>query len=728
LTFRFGAFALSTDSGELRKYGALIKLAPQPFQVLVALVERAGELVTREELHDRLWRQNETSVEFDAGLNRCIRQIRAALSDDADAPRYIETAPRRGYRFVAALEESPETSRDTVGIGALQQEVSPAEPLPAAPPEPRNSKVRPWVWIAASAALVVVSALAVRFFLSSRLHVAEDLKVVPLAVSAGDQIGPAFSPDGKQVVYSWNGDDRDNFDIYVKMTDSQSPPVRLTTDPATDYSPVWSPDGQWIAFCRDGGPAGGAIWIIPAVGGAERKIVDLEAPGNPINRSLTWLRSSKTLVTSTRLRGQPQKGLHSVNVETGEIQLLSDPGPDQEDMDPVVSPDGKMIAFTRDVGRGVSSVMLLPLSQAADAAAPPTALLRGQARDTFNARPAWTPDSRHIVFASNAGGSQHLWLASVGSTSPPVEVKVLGDGLETPDISVNGDLVVVRQSSDPNIWKLDLKQLRAEGKIHATLFSASTRMEESPAISPDGMELAFESGRSGFSEIWIRHADGSKFFQLTSIHTPVTGSPDWSPDGTSIIFDSRVSGVPQIYSIASHGGQVQKLPAAKMSQVVPKWSVDGKSIYYSSSQTGRMEVWRMSASGASPEQVTRDGGFGAVPSPDGESLYYLASNAPASTLWEVQLNTGQLKAIHAQVANRAFAVTRDGVYFVSYANNGLAASLHFYDRKARRETFTIPWDRQVGPGMAVSPNGDTLYYTQIDREGHEILFVSPFWK
>jgi Tol biopolymer transport system component/DNA-binding winged helix-turn-helix (wHTH) protein len=728
LTFRFGAFELSTDSGELRKHGVSIKLAPQPFQVLVALVERAGELVTREELHDRLWRQSETSVEFDAGLNRCIRQIRAALSDDADAPRYIETAPRRGYRFVAALGEYRGSARDADGIAASQAVVPPTAPSLPPVPERHGAKRRPWLWIGAAAVLVAGALLAVVILRSYRPHVAEDFKVVPLAVSAGDQIGPAFSPEGKHIVYSWNGDDRDNFDIYVKYANSQSPSLRLTSDPATDYSPAWSPDGQWIAFCREGDPDGGAIWIVPALGGAERKIIDLGATGNPINRSLAWLRDSQTLVTSTRPSGELRKGLRSINIETGEIRLLTVPSADEEDMDPAVSPDGRTLAFTRDVGRGVSSIMLLPISRTANKAVAPTPLLRGQAPDTFNARPAWMPDNRHIIFASNAGGSQNLWLAAVDSATAPVKISVLGDGLETPDVSATGDLLIVRQTSDLNIWQLDLRQLRDDRKIHTAIFSASTRVEESPAVSPDGRQVAFESGRSGFSEIWIRRVDGSKFFELTSIHTPVTGSPDWSPDGTRLIFDSRTSGVPRIYSMAPDGGQVQKLSSATMSQVVPKWSADGKSIYYSSSQTGRMEVWRMSASGAVQEQVTRDGGFAGAPSADGELLYYLATNDPVSALWELRLGSGQRTMLHARVANRGFAVTPNGVYFVSYARSGFPDSLHFYDRHARKETFSIPWDRQIGPGMAVSPNGNSLYYTQIDREGHEILFASHFWK
>src|SRR5580698_6642450 len=101
--FRFGAFVLSRERNELRKSGFLVRLPPQPFQVLTLLVERTGDIVTRDELHARLW-DNQTNVDFDAGLNRCIRQIRAVLNDDADFPRYIETVPRQGYRFIGKIE------------------------------------------------------------------------------------------------------------------------------------------------------------------------------------------------------------------------------------------------------------------------------------------------------------------------------------------------------------------------------------------------------------------------------------------------------------------------------------------------------------------------------------------------------------------------------------------------------------------------------------------------
>src|SRR2546430_7698483 len=103
---RFGVFELDPKSGELRRAGVEINLPPQPAKVLVLLATRAGQLVTREELRQQIWGE-ETFVDFEHGLNSCIKQIRAALDDHAEAPRYIETRPRRGYRFIAPVQEVP---------------------------------------------------------------------------------------------------------------------------------------------------------------------------------------------------------------------------------------------------------------------------------------------------------------------------------------------------------------------------------------------------------------------------------------------------------------------------------------------------------------------------------------------------------------------------------------------------------------------------------------------
>src|SRR6476661_6340733 len=103
---RFDSFELDTRSGELRRHGDRIKLPPQPFRILELLVRRSGEVLTRTEIRERIW-CDDTFVDFEQGLNFCIRQIREALGDTADAPRFIETLPRRGYRFLLPVETPP---------------------------------------------------------------------------------------------------------------------------------------------------------------------------------------------------------------------------------------------------------------------------------------------------------------------------------------------------------------------------------------------------------------------------------------------------------------------------------------------------------------------------------------------------------------------------------------------------------------------------------------------
>ena len=210
----------------------------------------------------------------------------------------------------------------------------------------------------------------------------------PPIISLGDQLTPTFSPDGRQVAFTWNGDAQDNFDIYLKLVNSSSPPLRLTTNKDIDYSPAWSPDGEWIAFCRGTDTLGGAVWIVPALG-AERKIVELDTLASPANRFLAWSRDSSKLVVSARIAGV-SGGLHLVDINNGVRRTITAPSPSEEDMHPAVSNDGKMVAFTRDVGLGVSQIMTVPIE-----GGKPQLITSPQ--HVYNARPTWTPDGTHTV-------------------------------------------------------------------------------------------------------------------------------------------------------------------------------------------------------------------------------------------------------------------------------------------------------------------------------------------
>ena len=663
--------------------------------------------MTREAIQQLIW-SNDTVVDFEVGINRCVRRIRSALLDDADAPRYLETVPRVGYRFIAPVE-APATE------AVLPTEVIPT-PLPTRQPAKRKALVL--------AVLGFLTALAVALWLiSNRSHLPADLQVTPLAVSLGDQFTPTFSPDGRQVAFTWNGEGQDNFDIYLKLVSSSSRALRLTTNKDVDYSPAWSPDGEWIAFCRGSDTRGGAVWMVPALGGAERKVVDLNALGSPWNRALAWSRDSKNLVVSVELAGQSKKGLHLVNVDTGAVSQMTTPAASEEDMYPAVSPNGRTVAFTRDVGRGVSSILLTPF-----AGGTPRTIPAPQARYVYNARPAWTPDGSRVAFVSNAGGDYHLWLSPVQGSGAPQEIAAVGDGIQDAVFSATGQLGLVRQTEDSNIWTVDLRSSVPNEPSKAKRIFASTRTEESPAVRPDGQQIAFASNRSGYGEIWNGRVDGSDLMQVSYLENPVTGSPDWSPDGRRIVFDSRAGGRPQLYIISADGGKAAALPTGEGMSVVPHWSPDGRYIYFSSDRTGRMEIWRVPSAGGVPEQITKEGGFAAAPSPDGAFIYYSSDNAPVSSLWELRIATGQRTLVTSSVLRRGYAPSSQGVYFFSGSTGQDQSSLFFFDQQSLQKIIIFRTDRRMGNGMTLALDGHTLYYTQLDVSGRQLLLVPNFWE
>jgi DNA-binding winged helix-turn-helix (wHTH) protein len=289
--FRFGAFVLDVRTGELRKGSTRLRIPDQSIEVLKALLERPGELVTREELRQRLW-AGDTFVDFEQGLNGIMRRLREALGDSADAPTFIETLPRRGYRFIGVLEpEDPAT-------------------LPASPDPPTaESRARRVNVRAVTFVIIGLGAAAVLgAFAAWSLRQPVDgpaARAIPVTSYPGLEVDPSVSPDGRQVVYAWDNDG-DNFDIYVKLI-GRDEHLRLTTNPAVERRPVWSPDGQRIAFLRQRLNArGSTIVVVPALGGPEQPVTEtLVAPGSPPSTNgLSWTPDSKGLLFLDAVQGR----------------------------------------------------------------------------------------------------------------------------------------------------------------------------------------------------------------------------------------------------------------------------------------------------------------------------------------------------------------------------------------------------------------------------------------
>jgi DNA-binding winged helix-turn-helix (wHTH) protein len=383
-TIRFGLFELDPVSHELRKRGIPVKLQPQQFAVLLMLTQRAGQIVSRDEIHQHIW--GDTFVDFERGINFSINQIRAALGDDADKPHYVETIPRRGYRFIALVESDqprredasaletpmPGDRKSTASGDQDQSNASPDvnAPLAAAPARPLfATKI-----LIALALLATVSAgfLGYRALSNRARHTPQlparsafpNMRITQLTSLPGNYGSPAFSPDGRQIAFLWDGENRGRGDLYVQLIGGQKP-LRLThTSTGFVYSADWSPDGQKIAFerCYD---SRGGVFIIPALGGSERKLTDVACAGFGTGGSpeVRWTADGKSLVLTDRCTPDAPTGIVVFSLQTGEKRCLhSPPAGDSGDTDLVLSPDEKTVAFLRWPTSGLAEIYTVAFS------------------------------------------------------------------------------------------------------------------------------------------------------------------------------------------------------------------------------------------------------------------------------------------------------------------------------------------------------------------------------
>ncbi|HVP48382.1 MAG TPA: protein kinase, partial [Bryobacteraceae bacterium] len=328
---------------------------------------------------------------------------------------------------------------------------------------PRRKPRLPWA-LAGTAVLLATTGLWL-WLLHPTPHAIP--KTVPLTSYPGWQGTPAFSPDGKQVAFTWNGEKEDNFDIYVKLVDAGTP-LRLTSNPADESSPAWSPDARYIAFCRS--VSGHAeIWMIPSLGGAERKLAESVSCD-----LMSWSPDGKFLALIDRSAPREPVGIFLLSVETGDKQrVTSPPSGYSGDAAPRFSPDGKTLAFARFHSTLSGDVYVLPVVAGGRPAGEPRRL-------TFEERLVWgldwTADGRKIVYSSGQVGSTNLWMipASGGTPEP---VAIAGQNAENPSVAHLGNrLLYQRDLFDSNIWRIPGPN-SSDQKSEASRLIASTQVD-----------------------------------------------------------------------------------------------------------------------------------------------------------------------------------------------------------------------------------------------------------
>jgi Tol biopolymer transport system component/DNA-binding winged helix-turn-helix (wHTH) protein len=731
-SIRFGIFELDLQSGDLRKAGVLVGLQEQSLKVLVELLERPGELVHRERLRQRLWPDG-SFVDFDHGLNAVINRLRETLGDSADSPRFIQTVPRRGYRFIAPVERAVygqevrgQPARDS---GHLRPESG--DPDSAGHQGVVRRRHRSVMWSAAVLALGLSAVLAL--YLSwLRPSPLGPMRTIPLTTLPGRERYPSFSPDGGRIAFVWDGENSNNDgagyaggDIYVKVINTEVP-LRLTTSPAAEGYPVWSPDGSHIVFVR--ASAGGSeLVVIPSLGGAERKIHSRSSSLDNCSGAMSWSADGQLLAIADREGDQTTCSIFLLSLETlQKRKLTSPPDPGLGDYAPAFSPDGRTIAFNRLSPAG-GGIYVVP----AAGGDPKRVTLEPY---VWHERLAWLPTGRELLFSSTRSGDRapdgagSLWRVSASGATPE-RLGVGGDNAANPAVAPRGNRLAYEQRyRNSNIWKIALPQSSRPAPAPSQLI-ASSRQDGAPHVSPDGTRIAFLSDRSGTIEIWLCDTAGSNLVQLTTSGGSV-GTPRWSPDSRQLAFEAFGRGHMGISVISAEGGLPRHVTTDPSAAVLASWSSDGRWIYFASSRTGRFEVWKVRAEGGRAVQVTKRGGFLASEAADGTFVYY-AKGLDVGGLWKVPVNGGDETAV-LDFPKASFwgywALVNDGIYFVD-TEVGSQPALRFFSFGTGRVSDVMTLDGKPiahETGMAISPDGRWLLYEQADYRSVDIMLVENF--
>jgi Tol biopolymer transport system component/DNA-binding winged helix-turn-helix (wHTH) protein len=616
--FRFGLFEANLDAMELFRRGLKVHIENQPFQILTILLEHAGEMATREELQKRLW-PSHTFVDFDKSLNTAVKKLRYALGDSADNPTFIETIPRRGYRFIAPVTNgdvesatnaasTPETSARVGGLADKDRDLSrlsvefggTLKPLTSATQSTRlNLRVA-----AITSFLVLMAALGIaRWQWTRRARGSEKItRHMTKLTDSGNATQVAISPDGRYVVYALRTGGKQGLWLRQVATGSD---VQIVPAEAIGFEGMtFSPDGNYIYFVRDNNDDPGMryLYVVPSLGGAPRLLI------NDVDSPPSFSPDGHQFVFS---RGVPPRNENEIRIAnsdgSGERLLVTLrnsfagylPGP-------TWSPDGRAIAVA--LQRLNPSRFMLDAISVAD----------GSVHEIYSSpsaigRPLWVPDgSALLLMLHDQTERGQLWTISYPK------------GVATP-------LSIDLADYD---WKIDAtRDLRTVAAISSTVVSnvwiaPSTSLAAAHPITSGELSVDYLTGlpngeilaRSRDGKLWLLNADGTRrglFTDLSYADAPTSC-------GRFVIFGIQDREGFALMRLNSDGTNSTKLISTELS-VWPVCATGGEYAFYNSFGPPQ-KIWRLALEGGSPveiAQVLGDDIAGSLTiSPDGKFLAY----------------------------------------------------------------------------------------------------------
>ena len=597
---RFEKFELDLRTRELRNNGRKLTLQEQPFQILAALVERPGQLVTRDELTKRLW-PADTFVDFEHSLNKAVNRLREALEDSAEHPSIIETLPRRGYRFIAPVEAAPPNIEASGGASAATHQAA-----------AKAARSR-YVFLKLGVVLGLVCVLGALWWIRHRDGKARELGFQRLSFGRGTILSARFAPDGQSVVYgaAWDGKPFQLFWTRTGSLESRSLGVEadiLAISPSGEMAILLNP--RFGIASRQG-----TLALMSLTGSAPRKLLDNVQDAD-------WSPDGSKLAVTHYVGGRcalefpAGKALYET---TGGAWLSH----------PRVSPHGDQIAFLEHpLGRDdyAGFVAVIDLAGNKKTLSKEFQGISGM---------AWDPTADAVWFSGDEpapGGPGALF--KVTTAGQQLLVRRESSYLSVHDVSRDGRLLLTRDTVRSEVF----------GRIYPETHERELGWRNNSFasdLSPDGATLLLsvqgEASDTGY-EVYLRKTDGSPAVRLGD------GLPQrFSPDGkwalTVYPWGIRPTSAPQLVLLPTGAGQPVTLTDDSFSHHFATLLPDGKKLVFEGNEPGHaLRNWAQDVTDGKPLPITPEGTVGKLVSPDGKLLVAVD---PARKFWLYPTDGGQ---------------------------------------------------------------------------------------
>lgn len=749
--YEFGPYVMDARSRILLKDGTTVRLTPKAFDTLFVLVQHASQVVEKEQLLREVW--PDIFVE-EGSLSHNIHGLRKALGDDSSEPRYIQTIPKRGYRFVAPVRVSqPRTFQPASQIGRsdlagdgvviekdagdrvisaeLERDIPaeipetelPAQHTPLLPATTGTHALTPGVItdqrkkrairVAVVAGVLIASAIGALFYMTRAPVTAPPSArakstLVRLTNNSAMDTRPAWSPDGMSIAFTSNRDGIN--EIYV-MDANGSNVKRLTNNMAEDANPAWSPDGRTLLFEseRDGNRE---VYVMNADGGNQIRLTR----NNAADVTPSWSPDGARIAfASNRDTGPPYNpynlDIYVMNADGSNVRrIVDDP---EYDVGPQWSPDGRKILFVSGrTGNFNVFEMNVDGSDQRNLTADP---------QQSDGAPIWSLDGNNIAFSRRIEGKNQLFLMdAAGGNLKRVTNNAANN--EAPSLSPDGSKLVFQSDRDGNS---EIYAASVDGELAQLTDDAADDL--SPDWSPDGNRIAFSSNRNGKQHIYVMNADGSSLTQITNSAAEDT-EPAWAPDGKQIAFTSVRDGNQDIYVMNADGSNLKRLTNDPAVDSFPRWSV-GRRILFTSNRGGQADIYVMNDAGGNVSKLTTMGASRAAWSPDGKKVTFVSRSSEmiGEAYWL------QVYVVDADGRNLKMITRNPNSAFVpKWSADGAKITFVIEYHGARANIFEIPAEGgnlkrlTAGPkfdGWPVySPDGTKLAF-ESNRAGNYEIYV-----